>query len=108
MTERIEAQISRFAPGFREVVKARAVMNTRDVESHNANYIGGDISGGVMSPFETLPYATATKGIYLCSASTAPGAGVHGMCGYHAAETALRRTFGIKPGSGYPRASAAE
>lgn len=95
MTERIDAQIERFAPGFSDVVLARHTMNTFDLEAHNPNYIGGDISGGVTSPFEMLPYSTAAKGVFLCSASTAPGAGVHGMCGYHAAEKVLSVTGGI-------------
>jgi phytoene dehydrogenase-like protein len=101
MTERIEAQIERFAPGFRDAVLARATMTTRDIEAHNANCAGGDISGGLAGPLSMFarpvvaidPYATPANGIYLCSASTPPGAGVHGMCGYHAAESALRRTF---------------
>lgn len=99
MSERIEAQIERFAPGFRDTILARSSMNTREVESHNANYLGGDISGGLTNPFSMLPYLTAQPGVYLCSASTAPGAGVHGMCGFHAAELALRKTFGRTPDS---------
>lgn len=94
MTARIEAQIERFAPGFRDVVLARHTMSTREVEAHNANYLGGDISGGTSDPLALLSCVTPAKGIYLCSASTAPGAGVHGMCGLHAAEEALRRTGG--------------
>jgi phytoene dehydrogenase-like protein len=98
MTERVEAQIERFAPGFRARVLARRVMNCPQLEQHNANLVGGDINGGagdwrqllarpVLSP---TPYRTPTPGIYLCSASTPPGGGVHGMCGFHAAEAALR------------------
>jgi phytoene dehydrogenase-like protein len=101
MTARIESQLERFAPGFRGRVLARHVMDTGWVEAHNASYIGGDISGGshdglqlfrrpVLSPD---PYATPDRSIYLCSASTPPGGGVHGMCGYHAARSALRRAF---------------
>lgn len=102
MTAAIEAQLERFAPGFRDVVLARTVTPPRTLEDHNANYIGGDISGGANDGgqlfarpvFAVDPYATPAAGIYLCSASTPPGAGVHGMCGFHAAQSALRRTFG--------------
>jgi phytoene dehydrogenase-like protein len=98
MTERIEAQVERFAPGFRDVVLARSVMSPADLERHNANYIGGDISGGVHDLRQLLarpalrpvPYSTPAKGLYLCSSSTPPGAGVHGMCGHLAARAALR------------------
>ncbi len=102
MTESIERQIERFAPGFRDLILARHTMNTAEVEAHNANMIGGDIAGGannllqvVMRPFPKLdPYATPNERIYLGSSSTPPGGGVHGMCGYWAARSALRRTFG--------------
>ena len=98
MTERIEAQIERFAPGFRDLILARHRMNTAEVERYNPNYIGGDITGGVQDlwqlwtrpTIQRVPYATAAEGIYLCSASTPPGGGVHGMCGYHAARAVLR------------------
>lgn len=98
MTERIEAQIERFAPGFRERVLARHAMSPAAMEQYNANYIGGDIAGGsnearqlLTRPFPKWnPYSTPVEGIYLCSSSTPPGAGVHGMCGYYAARTALR------------------
>jgi phytoene dehydrogenase-like protein len=98
MTERIEAQIERFAPGFRDRVLARSVMGPAEVASHNENYIGGDIGGGANTMFQFLtrpffrldPYATSAPDIFLCSASTPPGGGVHGMCGYHAARSALR------------------
>ena len=98
MTERMEAQLERFAPGFRERVLARSVMGPAEVYRHNANYIGGDIGGGantlfqfVTRPFPKLdPYATSAPDIYMCSSSTPPGGGVHGMCGYHAARSALR------------------
>ena len=97
MTERIEAQIERFAPGFRERVLARHAMAPAAMERYNANYIGGDIAGGSNEPRQLLtrpfpkwnPYSTPVEGIYLCSSSTPPGAGVHGMCGYYAARTAL-------------------
>jgi phytoene dehydrogenase-like protein len=98
MTERIENQIERFAPGFRERILARHAMNTVAMEQYNPNYIGGDINGGVLDlrqlftrPVPRLdPYSTPAKGIYLCSSSTPPGGGVHGMCGYFAAQSALR------------------
>jgi phytoene dehydrogenase-like protein len=97
MTERIEAQIERFAPGFRERVLARHTMSPAQMHAHDANYVGGDINGGVQDlrqlftrPVPSLdPYRTPTKGIYICSSSTPPGGGVHGMCGLHAAEDAL-------------------
>jgi phytoene dehydrogenase-like protein len=101
MTDRIEAQVERFAPGFRDRVIARATMNTEDVEAHNANIVGGDINGGLQD-IRTLfvrpsarwsPYTTPAKDIYICSSSAPPGGGVHGMCGYHAARAALRRAF---------------
>lgn len=99
MTERIERQIERFAPGFRDCVIARHAMGPAGMEAHNPNLIGGDIGGGasdirqlfarpVLSPD---PYRTPIDGVYLCSSSTPPGVGVHGMCGYHAARSALRR-----------------
>ena len=102
MTDRIEAQLERFAPGFRDLVLARHTMTTADIERGNENYLGGDISSGahdglqfLLRPFPSLdPYATPDPGIYLCSASTPPGAGVHGMCGANAARSALRGAFG--------------
>ena len=98
MSGRIEDQIERFAPGFRDLVLARAISNCADVERHNPNYVGGDISAGAMSLRQTIfrptvrwnSYRTGTPGLYLCSASTPPGAGVHGMCGMGAADTVLR------------------
>lgn len=98
MSARIEAQIERFAPGFRELILARHTMDTADLARHNANYIGGDINGGVQDLRQLFtrpviapnPYATSDKRLYLCSSSTPPGGGVHGMCGYFAARTALR------------------
>ena len=97
MAERIEAQVERFAPGFRDCILERSVLGPSTLESMNANLIGGDISGGantllqtVARPFPTRdPYATPIPRVYLCSSSTPPGGGVHGMCGYHAARSAL-------------------
>ena len=97
MTARIEAQMERFAPGFRECVMARHVSTPAVLETMDANIVGGDINGGELSlrQFFFRPalgnYYTGTKGLYLCSASTPPGGGVHGMCGYHAGTMAVRR-----------------
>ncbi len=97
MLQRLESQIERFAPGFRECVLARRVFAPGDLESMDANLIGGDIGGGAMDIRQFLfrptrrHYATSAKDIYICSASTPPGGGVHGMCGYHAARRALAR-----------------
>jgi phytoene dehydrogenase-like protein len=99
MTKRIEHQIERFAPGFCDRVLARSVLGPAAMEQHNANYIGGDIAGGVQDlrqlftrPAVRLdPYSTPAEGIYICSSSTPPGGGVHGMCGYWAACSALRK-----------------
>jgi phytoene dehydrogenase-like protein len=96
MLERLENQIERFAPGFRDCVLARRVFSTADLESMDANLVGGDIGGGVMDIRQLLfrptwrHYATSARDIYICSSSTPPGGGVHGMCGYHAAKMALR------------------
>lgn len=95
----IEAQIERFAPGFRDRVLARSVRSVAQMEAHNANYIGGDIVTGsndarqlIFRPRAALdPYSTGIPGVFLCSAATPPGAGAHGMCGYNAARSALRR-----------------
>jgi phytoene dehydrogenase-like protein len=95
MLPRIEAQIERFAPGFRARVLARSVMSPADIERHNANFVGGDIGSGVVDigQFFTRPtwrtYSTPVPGLYLCSAATPPGVGVHGMCGYFAAQRVL-------------------
>ena len=97
MSERIEAQIERFAPGFRDLILARSVRTAAEMERHNPNYVGGDITGGAGTLRQTVlrptsrwnPYRTALPGVYLCSASTPPGGGVHGMCGSWAAKTAL-------------------
>jgi phytoene dehydrogenase-like protein len=95
MLSRLENQIERFAPGFREIVLARNVLSPSRLETMNPNLVGGDISGGVFDfrqmlfrPTRKL-YSTSQRNLYLCSSSTPPGAGVHGMCGYHAARTAL-------------------
>ncbi len=99
MTARIEQQIERFAPGFRDRVLARAVMRPADVERHNENLVGGDIAAGVtdLRQFFARPtwraYSTPVRGLYICSASTPPGVGVHGMCGYFAAHRALREVL---------------
>ena len=89
MLERIENQVERFAPGFRARILARHVMGPAEIESHNPNFAGGDIAAGELRLWR-LPYATPIEGLYVCSAATAPGPGVHGMCGYHAASALLR------------------
>jgi phytoene dehydrogenase-like protein len=104
LTGAIEAQLERFAPGFRDLVLARAVTAPADLESRNPNNVGGDIAGGRCDRLRLLwrpapvpvPYATPDPRIYLCSSATPPGPGVHGMCGYHAAEAALRRVFRVR------------
>jgi phytoene dehydrogenase-like protein len=101
MTDRLEAQIERFAPGFRERILARQVTTPQMLEEKNNNLVGGDVNGGLANlrqliarpVFSRVPYKTPLKGIYLCSASTPPGGGVHGMCGYHAANAALCNEF---------------
>jgi phytoene dehydrogenase-like protein len=98
MTARIEAQVERFAPGFRELVLARSSLGPRDLEARNRNLVGGDLNGGVMDlgqlfarpALRAAPWRTALPGVYLCSSSTPPGGGVHGMCGYWAARAALK------------------
>jgi phytoene dehydrogenase-like protein len=103
MTAAIENQVERFAPGFRERILARHTMNTRELENYNANYIGGDINGGLLDieqlftrpALRSSPYRTSSRGLYICSSSTPPGGGVHGMCGYHAAKRALKDMFAI-------------
>jgi phytoene dehydrogenase-like protein len=102
ISERIEAQVERFAPGFRDLILARSVRLPADLEADNPNYVGGDINAGIEDvrqlftrPVARLdPYSTPARGIYLCSSSTPPGGGVHGMCGVWAARSALRREFG--------------
>ena len=99
--DRIVAQIERFAPGFRDLILARNVMTPAALQEYNPSYIGGDINGGVQDFRQTFarpmlrwnPYSTPLKGLYLCSASTPPGGGVHGMCGFNAARSALRDVF---------------
>ncbi|MGH8545936.1 MAG: phytoene desaturase family protein [Gammaproteobacteria bacterium] len=99
MTERIEAQIERFAPGFRDTILGRCVAPPAELERRNANLVGGDINGGapILSQLFFRPtrrlYATPARGLYLCSSSTPPGGGVHGMCGHFAARKALRQMF---------------
>ena len=96
--EQIEAQVERFAPGFRELILARHAMGPAELEAHNRNLVGGDLNAGVMDlgqlffrPLPKLvPYRTPLEGVYLCSAATPPGGGVHGMCGYSAASVALK------------------
>jgi phytoene dehydrogenase-like protein len=98
MTERIERQVERFAPGFRDLILQRHTMGPRELEANNRNLVGGDLNGGVMDLGQLLsrparrlvPYRTPLDGVYLCSAATPPGGGVHGMCGYWAAQVALR------------------
>jgi phytoene dehydrogenase-like protein len=98
MSEAIDGQIERFAPGFRDCILGRSTLSTAELQSYNPNYIGGDIIGGVQDWRQTwtrpvlslTPYATPIQGVYLCSSSTPPGGGVHGMCGYHAAKAALK------------------
>jgi phytoene dehydrogenase-like protein len=100
MLSRVERQIERFAPGFRDRVLARAVTQPADLERRNPNLVGGDIAAGVtdLRQLFTRPtrrtYSTPVRGLYLCSSSTPPGSGVHGMCGYHAACRALREVLG--------------
>ncbi|MDI3320648.1 phytoene desaturase family protein [Pinibacter soli] len=101
MTAAIEKQVERFAPGFKERIIARHTFNTSELEQYNANYIGGDVIGGATDIGQLFtrpalrysPYRTSTKGIYICSASTPPGGGVHGMCGYNAASRVLKDLF---------------
>ena len=99
MTAAVEGQIERFAPGFRDLVLARASMHAGEMEAYNANYVGGDINGGLMDLRQLFtrpvarvsPYTTPDPRLFICSSATPPGGGVHGMCGYHAAKAALRR-----------------
>lgn len=113
-TGAVEAQIERFAPGFSDLVLARSVAGPADLEAYNPNYLGGDIACGDCSGLKALfrpvvtcnPYATGDPAVYLCSSATPPGPGVHGMCGYHAACTALQRVGGEPLGSAARRAGA--
>jgi len=98
MTDRIEAQIERFAPGFGDRILGRHTRNSVDMEAYNANYVGGDINAGIpdLRQIFTRPlptYTTPLRDLYLCSSATPPGGGVHGMCGYHAARVALKRSL---------------
>lgn len=101
MTAIIEQQIERFAPGFRDLILAKHTINAQQMEAYNPNYVGGDINGGIIDIRQLYtrpacrisPYRTSAKGIYICSSATPPGGGVHGMCGYHAANTVLRDLF---------------
>jgi phytoene dehydrogenase-like protein len=98
MTDVIESQVERFAPGFRDLIAARSALNAADIEQRNPNYVGGDINGGVQDLRQlftrpvarVVPYSTPVDDLYICSSSTPPGGGVHGMCGYFAARAALR------------------
>jgi phytoene dehydrogenase-like protein len=99
----ITNQIERFAPGFRDRILASVSSTALQVESHNPNYVGGDIAAGDVSfaqlvarPTLTDPWSLPLRGVYLCSASTAPGPGVHGMAGFNAAKRALAREFGVR------------
>ncbi|WP_442589259.1 phytoene desaturase family protein [Pedobacter sp. AW31-3R] len=104
MTAIIENQVERFAPGFKDVIIGKHTMNTQQLNVYNPNYIGGDINGGILDigqlytrpALRYSPYRTSKKGLYICSSSTPPGGGVHGMCGYHAARQALSDMFNIK------------
>jgi phytoene dehydrogenase-like protein len=99
MTKRIESQVERFAPGFRDCIRSRHTMSPADLEGYNPNYIGGDISGGVLNFLQIVarpslridPYSTPIKNLFICSSSTPPVGGVHGMCGYYAARAVLKR-----------------
>jgi phytoene dehydrogenase-like protein len=99
MTGALEAQVERFAPGFKETILARHTFNTDQLQQHNENMVGGDINSGVQDLRQFLfrpvprldPYSTPDPGLFLCSASTPPGGGVHGMCGFHAGRSVLRR-----------------
>lgn len=103
MSEEIENQIERFAPNFKDTILARNVMSAQEMEKYNPNYVGGDINGGIQDIYQLftrptnqiVPYSTPLKGVYICSSSTPPGGGVHGMCGYYAASTALKQIFKI-------------
>ncbi|MBS7562846.1 NAD(P)/FAD-dependent oxidoreductase [Mucilaginibacter sp. Bleaf8] len=104
MTDAIENQIARFAPGFKDIILAKATSNTAQIEEYNNNYLGGDINGGKLDITQLFtrpalrmsPYKTSHQGLYICSSSTPPGGGVHGMCGYYAAKRALSDIFNIK------------
>jgi phytoene dehydrogenase-like protein len=102
MTEAILGQVERFAPGFRDRILAVSKLDAADLEAHNPNTVGGDISGGRMGLRQLFarpavridPYSTPDPRLFLCSSSTPPGGGIHGMCGLHAAHSVLRRLDG--------------
>lgn len=102
-TEYIERQVERFAPGFRDTILARHTFSASQMEVYNPNYVGGDINGGIMDirqlytrpVFSLTPYRTSNRKVYLCSSSTPPGGGVHGMCGFQAAKVVLKDHYGI-------------
>src|SRR5690625_8045943 len=99
MTAAIERQVERFAPGFRETILARSTFTAAEMEEYNPNIVGGEINGGAETLYQFAfrparrldPYRTPTEGLFLCSSSTPPGGGVHGMCGYNAARSVLRK-----------------
>ena len=101
MKQIIENQIDRYAPGFKNTIIATSTLNTQQMQAYNPNYIGGDINGGILDisqlytrpALRISPYRTSQKGLYICSSSTPPGGGVHGMCGFYAAERALKDLF---------------
>lgn len=104
MTDAVERQVERFAPGFGDCILSRSVLRPADLEHRNPNLVGGDVGGGALTPRRLLggpggprrPYGTGIPGVFLCSSSTPPGAGVHGMCGFHAARAALADRFGLR------------
>jgi phytoene dehydrogenase-like protein len=99
VSEQISGQIERYAPGFRDVILASHVYTAQEMQDYNPNYVGGDINGGVQDWRQLFtrpvarwsPYTTPVKGLYICSSSTPPGGGVHGMCGYHAARAVIKK-----------------
>lgn len=103
-TELIENQIERIAPGFKDTILAKSTLNSMQLEDYNPNYIGGDINGGVMDiaqlytrpVFNLTPYRTSNKHVYISSSSTPPGGGVHGLCGFYAAQTLLKDHYGVE------------
>jgi phytoene dehydrogenase-like protein len=103
-TTAIEAQVERFAPGFRDVVLERRVHGPSELEAWDANVVGGDVNGGALTAKQWFgprrwtprPWSSPMPDLYMASAATPPGGGVHGMCGYHAARTALRESFGVR------------
>ena len=116
MTKAIEAQVERFAPGFSDLIVGRSIMDSAEIERRNANYVGGDINGGAQDLrqlfarplLRPVPYSTPDPGLFICSSSTPPGGGVHGMCGYWAARAALRRSAnGSRDPIGHRRGSGA-